>query len=173
MVDTVLTGEPYSKERQLEHRDAEKITERTMLNLLRARYSAASGNGPRWAFFTHVRDRAGFDATRTLDAVAMDTWPSSGCALHGIEVKVSRADWLRELGQPNKAAAFVRFMDYFWIAAPFGVVRGDELPTGWGLLETRAPGGLRLSVKASRLLPEPVDRSFMACLMRAACRGGR
>jgi len=166
-----VSGQPFPKSAQLEHGESEKLTERAMLALLRARHAGAAGNGPRWAFVTHVRDRAGFDATRTLDAVAMDTWPSSGCALHGFEVKVSRSDWLRELSQPGKAAAFVRFMDYFWIAAPSGVVRGGELPEGWGLLEARDGRGLRVSVKAARLLPEPVDRSFMACLMRAACRG--
>jgi hypothetical protein len=164
-------AEPYPKAKQLERGDSEKLTEREMLARLRARYSGTAGNGPRWAFVTHVRDRAGFDATRTLDAVAMDTWPSSGCALHGIEVKVSRADWLRELAQPNKAAAFLRFMDYFWVAAPRDVVRGDELPKGWGLLEMNGRSGFRATVPASRLTPEPVDRSFMACLMRAACRG--
>lgn len=154
---------------ELFERDTEKLTEAEMLDRLRTRYSKRSGNGPRWALVSHVRDRAGFDATRTIDAIVMDTWASSGLALHGFEIKVSRADWRREIAQPEKAAAFVRFVDYFWVAAPRNVVRRDELPDGWGLIETRN-GGLAVSVQARRLAPEPLDRSFVACLMRAACR---
>lgn len=126
-----------------------------------------------------VRDRAGFDATRTLDAVVMDTWPSSGLALHGFEIKVSRADWRRELAEPAKSAAFTRLLDYFWIVAPPDVVQRAELPELWGLLET-TERGLVAKVQASRLRgtvsggwrgqpgPEPMDRSFVARLLRAA-----
>ena len=143
------------------------MTEAEILALLRARYTTHNGNGPRWALAVHVRDRAGFDATRTLDAVAMDTWPSSGLALHGFEIKTSRGDWRRELANPAKSAAFTRFLDYFWIVAPWGVVRGDEKPQSWGVLEVRGSRLVQV-VRASRLQPEPVDRSFLACLLRAA-----
>jgi len=71
----------------------EAFTEARLLSMLRSRYSGRAGNGPRWAFVTHVRDAAGFNATRTIDAIAVDTWPSSGIALHGFEVKTSRGDW--------------------------------------------------------------------------------
>jgi hypothetical protein len=143
------------------------VTERDLLGALRARFATRAGNGPRWALACHVRDRAGFDATRTLDAIAMDTWPSSGLLLHGFEIKCSRADWRRELSDPSKAAAFTRFLDHFWIVAPAAIVRHDELPEGWGLLELRGPT-LRTAVTPARLTPEPVDRSFLACLLRAA-----
>ena len=119
-----------------------------------------------------MRDRAGFDATRTLDAIAMDTWPSSGLALHGFEIKTSRADWRRELADSAKSAAFTRFLDRFWIVAPPGVVKEEELPELWGLLET-TEWGLLAKVQASALSPEPVDRSFLACLLRAACHRSR
>lgn len=162
---------------ELFDREPESLTEAEMLDRLRSRYSVRAGNGPRYAFVTHVRDGAGFQATRTLDAVVMDTWLSSGLALHGIEVKVSRSDWRRELAQPWKAAAFVRFVDYFWVAAARHVVKVEELPDGWGLIETRG-AGLLATVQARRLtrerLPEgvrePLNRSFTASLMRAACR---
>ena len=148
-----------------------KTTEAEILRLLRVRYATRNGNGPRYAFAQHVRDRAGFDATRTLDAVVMDTWPSSGLALHGFEIKTSRADWKRELAQPDKAAAFTRFLDYFWVVAPEGVALADELPDLWGLLEM-GRRGLVMAHKAERHAPEPVDRSFLACLMRSACHRG-
>lgn len=144
-------------------------TERGLLDLLWQRHATMSGNGPRWAMAEHVRDRAGWDATRTLDAVVMDTWQSSGLALHGFEIKCSRGDWRRELAQPWKAAAFTRWVDYFWVVAPPGVVTRDELPERWGLMEPRG-NSLRATVRAARLTPEPLDRSFVAALLRAACR---
>ena len=154
-----------------DEREPVRYTEPDLLGMLRDRHSVRAGNGPRWAFATHVRDQAGFNALRTLDAVAMDTWPSSGLALHGYEVKCSRSDWLRELAQPWKAAAFTRWVDYFWVVAPPGVVK-DDLPAGWGLLEVRRRG-LVAVVKAQRLAPEPLDRSFVAALLRAACHRGQ
>jgi len=165
-----VSGEPFPKASQLARGDSERVTERHLLELVRRRYSTRDGNGPRWALATHVRDRAGFDATRTLDAVVMDTWPSSGLALHGLEIKCSRGDWLRELASPEKAAAFTCRVDYFWIVAPSAVVRSNELPEHWGLLEARGYA-LRVAVQAGRLADSlPLDRSFVAALLRAACR---
>jgi hypothetical protein len=147
--------------------EIETWTEAALLDALKRRYATQAGNGPRYALATYVRDRAGFDASRTLDAVVMDTWPSSGLALHGFEIKISRSDWRRELADPSKAAAFTRWVDYFWVVAPRNVVRDDELPEGWGLLEPRR-GALRAAVKPSLLPAEPLDRSFVACILRAA-----
>lgn len=144
----------------------EHFTEADLLARVRDRYATRGGNGPRWVVGHHVRDNAGFNASRTLDAVVMDTWLSSGLALHGFEVKTSRADWRRELAQPEKSAAFLRYLDHFWIVAPSGVVDAGGLPLGWGLLEPHG-GGLRAKVVAARLSPEPVPRSFYAALLRA------
>lgn len=145
-------------------------TERSLLDLLWRKYSTRNGNGPRWAMAEHVRDQAGWNASRTLDAIVMDTWPSTGLALHGFEVKCSRSDWLRELAQPGKADAFTRRLDFFWIVAPEGVVQREELPEGWGLIEPYKHGlSLRTVVKARKLDAEPLDRSFVAALLRAAC----
>lgn len=145
-------------------------TERSLLDLLWQKHTPRHGNGPRWAMAEHVRDQAGFNASRTLDAIVMDTWPSTGLALHGFEIKCSRSDWKRELAQPWKADAFTRRLDYFWVVAPSGVVQRDELPERWGLMEPHKHGlSLRTVVKARKLDPDPLDRSFVAALLRAAC----
>lgn len=170
------------------------VTEREMLDLLGKRYSQVVGNGPRWAVAEHVRSHAGFDARRTADLVAMDLWPSSGLALHGHEVKVSRSDWLRELKEPDKAAEFMQIVDYWWLVAPAGVVAGkQELPDGWGMLElaVRTVGRtmrdddgayrphrvteeyLRVVKSAPRLaptFPREVSRSFFAAFSRSLTR---
>lgn len=153
-------------------------TERSMLRLLRARHAAKhSGNGPEWAYMEQVRNAAGFKATRTADAMALGLWPSRGHELHGFEVKVSRGDWRRELAEPDKAEGWCQVVDRWWIVAPAGVVPKDELPTGWGLLETTARGkaGLRVTVQAALLRPKserpPVTRDLLVPMLRAAGAG--
>lgn len=65
---------------------------------------AAKYKAPEYAFFTDVRNSVGFSSrVRTADAMAMFLWPSRGLYMTGFEVKVSRADWKKELEQPEKA----------------------------------------------------------------------
>ena len=160
---------------------AERLTESDMLAMLRARYTEKAGNGDAWAFVTHVRNAAGFDANRTVDAIAMSLWPSRGLTLHGFEVKCSRTDWQRELANPAKAEAFTQLVDRWWlVVADEAIVPPGELPEGWGLLVVRrgklvcasAAKPLRATPIVAKLapLPEAFTRSFLASLLRAACR---
>lgn len=108
---------------------------------LHRRFSFMSHNGgvpkPRYVCAEHVRSAAGFDM-RTLDFVAVDTWASGKLAIHGVEVKVSRSDWLRELKQPRKSEPFMEWTTHFWLAAASrAIVQPGELPDGWGLLVPR------------------------------------
>lgn len=113
----------------------ERWTERRMLDLLHARYSATNpGNGPRYVIAEHVKNDAGFDAPRIADAIVQDLWPSTGLPLHGHEIKVSRSDWLTELKDPSKADAFRRHMDYWWLVVSDKSIVRDDLPDGWGLM---------------------------------------
>lgn len=113
-----------------------KLTEADVLALLRERHTRpGNGGGGEFAFLTHVRNRAGFNATRTFDAVAINLWPSKGLTIEIFEVKVSRSDWLRELKKPDKAAPALALGDYFSVVAPAGCVKPDELPERWGLIE--------------------------------------
>lgn len=149
-------------------------TERTVLNALRKRHAPKSGgNGPEWAYVEHVRSAAGFNAKRTLDAIGLGLWPSRGMELHGYEVKVSRADFRREINDPAKMDAFAHVLDRFWIVAPTGIVPRDELPATWGLLEVNAKGEVRQKVAAPLLSQERVaiPRTFLVPLMRAAGAG--
>lgn len=114
-------------------------TETTVLDAIEPRYrKAGNGGSGEYAFMRQVRNDAGFDASRTFDAVAVHLWPSRGFVVEVIEVKVSRADWLRELKNPAKAEAAHAVGDRFIVAAPAGIVHPDELPPGWGLLEVTA-----------------------------------
>ena len=146
------------------------MTEAEVTDALHARYSQVHGNGNRYAVAAGVRSGAGFDARRTADFVAMDLWPSKGLALHGHEIKVSRPDWLRELKEPEKAAEFIPYMNYWWavVSGP-RIVRDGELPEGWGLMVMRGPL-LTVAVKAPRRDAKPLTPTRLAALLRAVAQ---
>ncbi len=130
---------------------------------LRARYAA-----PSYAFFEQVRDGTGSNACRAADGLAMSLWPSRGMEVEGFEIKVSRSDWQSELKNPGKAEPICRFCDRWWIVTPDAdIVRPGELPPTWGLLIADAKG-LRAKVDAPRLTASPLDRNFVAAVLRAA-----
>lgn len=110
---------------------------------------------------------------RAADAVLVRCWKSRGYELHGFEIKVSRADWLRELKDPAKAEPVAKYMDRWFVVAPTNVVKVDELPRTWGLMQFRTDGKLVVAHPAPRLSPVHVDREFMATLVRRAFTSGR
>lgn len=114
--------------------NVDMATERMVLDLLHRRYAEQAGNGPRYTVAEHVGRDVGARG-RICDFMAQDSWPSTGLALHGHEVKTSRDDWLRERRQPEKAAPFMLLCDFWWLVATPNVVKQGELPDGWGLLE--------------------------------------
>lgn len=135
-----------------------------IITRLQSRYSL-----PEWAFFEQVRDIAGFGASRTADAVAMNLWPGRGLELHGFEVKANRNDWRRELKNPAKAEAVSQFCDRWWVVVgDKDIVKDDELPPTWGLLVCRGKTQMVAKVKAPKLEPEPIDRHFLAVLLKKA-----
>jgi hypothetical protein len=150
--------------------ESPRMTEADVTAALHVRYSQVHGNGRRYAVAAGVRSHAGFDARRTADYVAMDLWPSKGLALHGHEIKVSRSDWLRELKEPEKAAEFIPYMNYWWlVASDPRIVRDGELPKGWGLMVMRGPL-LTVAVRAPRRDAQPMMPSRLAALLRAVAQ---
>lgn len=151
-----------------------KETERTMLDRLNVRYGKFNHNGIRYTRAEHVKVTSGHDAARICDYMAIDLWTGygidSGPKLHGHEVKVSRSDWLTELRDPEKADAFARFCDYWWlVVSDKAIVRDGELPEGWGLMV--AHGRSVRVAKAAALKPaEPMPRSLQATLTRAVTK---
>jgi hypothetical protein len=152
-------------------------TEADLLKLLRQRHTK-SGNGGsgEYAFMPQVRNSAGFNSSRTFDAVVMSLWPSRGLQLHAFEIKCSRNDWLRELKDPAKAEAAARLVDRFsLVVADDKIVKDGELPEPWGLLVARGDADKRrlVCVKEAPLLPfadskRPVPRDFLVAMLRSA-----
>jgi|ERR1041384_351905 hypothetical protein len=142
---------------------AGKVTADELRALLRRKYPA-----DQYAMLYEVRDAAGHGASNSADVLMIGLWPSRGCMLEGMEIKVSRSDWLRELKKPAKAEAFVPYCDRWWIvtASP-DIVKPEELPKTWGLMTMRGRG-LTVAVQAPTLTPKPVDRSLLAAMLKRA-----
>jgi hypothetical protein len=124
---------------------------------------------PEYALLPQVRNSTGYQGqVRTADALVMGLWPSRGIYLHGIEIKVSRADWAKEKRSPEKADEIAKFCDYWWLAVGFdGIVQDGELPDTWGLLVPDKSGKLRVKTPATRLQePMPITRKFLAAILR-------
>lgn len=105
-----------------------------------------------------------------IDAVAYGMWARTGHAVHGIEVKTSRADLLRELRDPSKSAAAAAACDYWWLALGEATLlrEGDPVPDGWGVMAAHGRGLRTIREPARR---EGVrDERFVAGLLMAAMR---
>lgn len=123
---------------------------------------------PEWALFPQLRNGTGFAASRTLDALALNTYPSRGLEVHGFEMKCFRGDWLKELKNPDKAEHNVAYCDRWWIvAADKEVCPKEELPPTWGLLIPRG-ANLIAVVQAPKLQPKALDRAWIASILRNA-----
>jgi hypothetical protein len=114
---------------------AEPVRAATVIEALEVRYAR-----PEW----HV-ERELTLAGRRLDFVAFNLWGARAYRTVGFEVKVSRADFLRELADFRKTETWTHVVDQFYVVAPGKLIDPSELPAGWGLLELR---GSKLFTKA-------------------------
>jgi hypothetical protein len=142
-----------------------KPTASDLIQLLRARYRP-----PEWAFLPSVRNQTGFltrKRVRTADAIAFNLWPSRGLEIHGFEIKVDRADWLRELKDPAKADELAGLCHRWWAVAPPNLIAIHELPPPWGLLVAQK-NRVIAKVGAPLREPDPLTREFVAAALRSA-----
>lgn len=136
-----------------------------LARLLEERYPANE-----YALLPQVRNGTGFSkAPRTADAMAIGLWPSRGLYVHGFEIKVTRADWIRELRAPEKAEDIARYCDFWWLVVPdIKIAPIDEVPASWGILAPDSKGKLRATRNAEKLEAQPLDRLFVAAILRKA-----
>jgi hypothetical protein len=133
---------------------------------LRVKYAA-----PEWALLEEVRHRA-TGGERSADAIACNLWESNAYKIIGFEIKSSRADWLRELKDPSKADVIAAFCDEWFIVTPPGLVKPEELPQAWGLMELKG-NGLHTVSKAPKLEDRrTLTRGFVASMLRRAVSVG-
>ena len=140
-------------------------TEHEVFGALKRRFAP-----PAYAALPAVRDTTGWAGKRTIDAIIMGCYPSRGLHLHGVEIKTSRSDWLRELRKPEKQESIFRFCDFFWLAVgDKDVAQIDEVPENWGLLVPHGKS-MKALVPAPKLEPDPIERGFLASILRRAAQ---
>lgn len=122
---------------------------------------------PAWRTFFEVGNDTGSRVKRHIDLLACGIWPSVGHAVHGVEVKVSKGDWKRELADPAKSQELMRYCNRWWLACPDGLVHPDEVPETWGVL-TVADGRVKVKKQAPALHPEPFTAGFVMAVLRQA-----
>lgn len=142
----------------------EKATDR-ILWLLRHRHTGRRKE--EWALFTELRSAVGFGPARYLDLLALGTWKSSGYRAIAYEVKVSRADFAKELANPEKRAFAESIAEECYFATPAGLLRPDEVPEGWGLIVAQA-NGLKVVKRPTQRAPRPWPREFVCAMARRA-----
>lgn len=144
--------------------DAE-VTSKVELSLKR-KYSPQE-----WLLFFEVPKTKEGSGHRRIDAIAFNTFPSRNFKIIGFEIKASRSDWRKEMDEGAKADYFVGQVDEFYIVAGRkDIVRENELPQGWGLIEMK--GSEKLWVEKESELTEyqdqPLDKEFFIRCMKKA-----
>lgn len=124
---------------------------------LRARYPASS-----YAFFEQVNTGTGAYSRGWIDAVVVSLWPSNGLHRMAFEIKVSRSDFLNEMGKPEKNRAYRDKFHQFWYVAPKDVAKEEELPAGCGLLVPRGDKVVVARAASHKDKPEMTDSLFAA-----------
>jgi hypothetical protein len=156
-------GEPDAVPETAEPERPPKLSTAEVRAALRERFKA-----PEYAYFDEVRDGTGGHFLGTADALAMSVWPSRGLVLIGMEIKVSRSDWLRELKNPRKNERIQLQCDRWYLVVGDAKVLGaGELPTNWGLMVPRGKG-LVIQKEAPQLEARPLSRELLASILRRA-----
>lgn len=102
---------------------------------------------PGGIFVTECGLNDGSARQRRCDALHVGFTSTSGRLLRGHEIKVSRADWLTELGAVDKASVWADQCHEWWLVTPDpGIVHAGELPPGWGHLVPDARSTSRFKV---------------------------
>lgn len=114
--------------------------------------------GEQWITLREARSGAGHEGNnRQCDYLAINSWPGKGLQVIGHEIKVSKADWRKELEQPEKAEDFARYCRRWWVVMPYKLASQvqHEVPPAWGLLGVQPSRTMEL-ISAPAREPEPL-----------------
>lgn len=136
------SGQPKSKIRK--PKDGTIVADDLLDAVFATFHGDGSGRdkGQRWAYFREfpVGSDYGGAGERRLDGFAIGTVGSTGFAKVAYEVKLSRADFTKELKEPEKRRLAMLYSNHFSFVAPKGLIKPDELPAGCGLIEIDEEG---------------------------------
>jgi hypothetical protein len=102
---------------------------------------------------------------RRIDAIALSPWEARKYALHLFELKSFREDWLRELHNPEKQNGFWKVGgDYWFLETEEGIIKPEEVPEGFGLMQWREGKSLKI-IKEAEYKPPNYDISFLMAFL--------
>lgn len=104
---------------------------------------------------------------RRFDFVAANVCAGHGFTVVGVEIKISRSDFLAEHRDPTKFGTLRKMTHVAYYAVPAGLLKKDELPDGAGLLELRSDGRLREMVKPVRNPEADLSMTLAGMLRRS------
>lgn len=150
-----------------------------VIKALKKRHGAV---GREWAFFEELRAGTGygtfdykkgkkkpFNPEQRLDAWAINLWPSKNYERIAYEVKVSRADFINEIKNPDKRQQALDLSNYFYFATPKGLVSIEEIPEECGLIEIDKDLNTRIKKKAPYRDTKILMWQFLCSIARRAC----
>lgn len=152
------------------------ITAKAILGVLRDYHAQ---DKYRWVFLPEFTPAIGVapGSGCRIDAWALDCYPSHGHTAVAYEIKASRADFLKELREPDKRRYALHWSNQFYFVAPVGLIAKSELPPECGLKEVgklprhMADLALKHTVKAPyRDKPVPTWHLVAAVARRAALK---
>lgn len=118
----------------------------TLLEVLRRHY-IKPGAFPGGIFLPECGVNGGTGAGSRADALYIGFTSTSGRLLVGHELKISRADWRKELDSAGKADFWADNCHAWYVVAPGPeIVPKDEVPHGWGLMYPSARSRTRMDV---------------------------
>lgn len=125
-----------------------------------------------YALVPQVRNGTGYAKTvRTADALALSLWPSKGITLSGFELKDSRSDVLKELGDSSKSDEIGKHCNHWWlVVSKESIIKKGELPPAWGLIVISEDGVARKVKNAPYREALPLDLPLMAAIFKAVSR---
>lgn len=135
---------------------------------------------PEWLFAYEVNLGTGFFSSynvpglaepisfqQRIDAFALNCYASRRFRTVAYEIKLTRADFQREIDHPTKRQAAMLFANYCYFAAPAGLIKPDEVPEPWGLVEVWESLTVRTKVEAKLLQNDKPAWPFVAAFGRA------
>lgn len=139
------------------------VTDLDVREALKLRYPSDA-----YGVIEEVGNATGFRTNRHIDMIVMSLWPTRGLEIHGIEIKVSRQDFMKELSLPAKAEAIQKYCDRWWVAVgDEKIVHAGDMPPTWGLLALKGKK-MKVLIAAPKLEPAALDRKFIAAMFRRA-----
>lgn len=151
-------------------REFPRLTCEDVLDALEQRHSASRNGMIEWAFAREVPTATSYGPNR-IDAMAFNCWASKRYLVRAYEVKVSRADFRKEISSPGKSRRAKELAHEFVFAVPKGMIDRDELPDdGSGLVVVDARGRTTEVVKPKRTERDEWPATFLASVIRSAQR---